>query len=114
NLLEVAAPTEREVSEQTRGTHADEIETSMLLYIAPERVDMSKAVADTSPRGEKGWLTRDPSKPGTYSPSGVWGDATLATREKGERVVETLVAGMLADIDALRTAPLPALPVEAQ
>ena len=109
NLLEVAAPTEREVSEQTRGTHADEIETSMLLYIAPERVDMSLAVRDDSPRGEKGWLTRDPDKPGTYSKTGIWGDPTLATRAKGERVVEAIVAGMLADIEAVRAAELPAI-----
>jgi creatinine amidohydrolase/Fe(II)-dependent formamide hydrolase-like protein len=38
----------------------------------------------------------------------VWGDATLATREKGERVVEAMVAGVLADIEALRAESPPA------
>ena len=53
-----------------------------------------------------GPLTRDPNGKGTYSPTGVWGDATLATREKGRIVVEALVASVLADIEALRqTAP---------
>ncbi|WP_052549099.1 creatininase family protein [Enhygromyxa salina] len=102
DLLKVAGPVERELSEQPGGTHADEIETSMLLYIAPDRVDMSQAVADYHPRGDKGWLTRDADGEGTYSKTGIWGDPTLATQAKGERVVEAIVAGMLADIEALR------------
>jgi creatinine amidohydrolase len=106
DLLAVAGPTERELAQQPGGTHADEIETSMLLYIAPDRVDMSKAVLDYHPRGDQGWLTRDPEGAGTYSKTGIWGDPTLATRAKGERVVEAIVAGMLADIEALRGAEL--------
>ena len=109
DLLKTVGPVEKEIAQQPLGTHADEIETSMLLYIAPERVDMSLAVRDDSPRGEKGWLTRDPDKPGTYSKTGIWGDPTLATRAKGERVVEAIVAGMLADIEAVRAAELPAI-----
>lgn len=107
DLLTVAGPVERELAEQPGGTHADEIETSMLLYIAPDRVDMSAAVADYHPRGERGWLSRDPDTSETYSKTGIWGDPTLATRAKGERVVEAIVAGMLADIEALRSAELP-------
>jgi creatinine amidohydrolase len=107
DLLAVVGPVEAELAEQPGGTHADEIETSMILYIAPERVDMSKAVADYHPRGEHGWLSRDPNTKETYSKTGIWGDPTLATRAKGERVVETMVAGMLADIEALRVAELP-------
>lgn len=109
DLLALAGPIEAEVAEQPGGTHADEIETSMLLYIAPDRVDMAKAVADYHPRGEHGWLSRDPNTSETYSSSGVWGDATLATRAKGERVVEAIVAGMLADIAALRGQALPSI-----
>jgi creatinine amidohydrolase len=106
NLLEAIGPVEKEVSEQPGGTHADEIETSMILYIDPVSVDMSKAVKDYQP-DRPGGLTRDPGRPGTYSPTGVWGDATLATREKGERIVEALVVALLRDLDELRTAPLP-------
>ena len=108
DILEVAGPVEKEVAEQEGGTHADEIETSMMLYIAPETVDMAKAVKDYDPRPVRS-LTRDPQGAGKYSPTGVYGDATLATREKGERVVEATVAGILADIEALRQAPLPTL-----
>lgn len=106
DILKVAGPAEAEVREQEGGTHADEIETSMMLYIAPETVDMSKAVKEY--QLGSGRLTRDPNRAGVYSASGVYGDATLATREKGERIVEAAVAGILAEIEALRRAPLPA------
>jgi len=86
---------------QSGGTHADEIETSMALYIAPETVQMKKATRDLSP-DQPGGLTRDPKGKGTYSPTGAWGDPTLATREKGQAVVESLVATILKDIDELR------------
>jgi creatinine amidohydrolase len=102
----IAGPVEERISQQVRGTHADESETSAILYMAPERVDMSKAVRDDSPRGEGG-LTRNPNGRGTYSASGVWGDATLATREKGRAIVEASVEGILQEIEALRTRPLP-------
>lgn len=106
NILEVAGEAEARVKQQARGTHADEIETSMMLYIAPDRVDMSKAVKDDSERGVGG-LTRDPRGAGTYSASGTWGDATLATREKGRVVVEATVAGILREIEALRVSAVP-------
>jgi creatinine amidohydrolase len=83
------------------GTHADEIETSMMLYIAPESVDMKKAVRDLH-EGKRGPLTRDPKKPGTYSPTGAWGDPTLATREKGKVIVEAEVEAILKEIEELR------------
>ncbi len=109
NILEVAGEAEEKVTEQVRGTHADEIETSMMLYIAPDRVDMSLAVREDNPRGQGG-LTRDPSGAGTYSRSGVWGDPTLASREKGRVVVEATVNGILRDIESLREADLPGGP----
>ncbi|MEM7158433.1 MAG: creatininase family protein [Myxococcota bacterium] len=107
NILEIAAPIEDELREQPGGTHADEIETSMMLYIAPETVDMSKAVRDWAPKTKPGF-SRDPKGPGHYSKTGIWGDPTLATAAKGERIVEAMVAGMLEDIEAIRHAPLPA------
>jgi creatinine amidohydrolase len=99
-------PVEKKVR-QSGGTHADEIETSMMLYIAPDSVRMKKATRDLNPN-QPGGLTRDPQGKGTYSPTGAWGDPTLATREKGQAVVESLVATILKDIEDLRTAALPA------
>lgn len=104
DILNVGKEAEDQVRQQVRGTHADEIETSMMLYMHPDRVDMARAVRDDAPRGEGG-LGRTPGTRKTFSPSGVWGDATLATREKGRIVVEAMVAGMLREIEALRSAP---------
>ncbi len=95
-------------TEQEGGTHADEVETSMMLYIDPSSVDMKKAVKDYTPSTGGARLTRQRGGSGTYSPSGIWGDPTRATREKGRIFVEALVAGILEDIASLRTAPLPA------
>jgi creatinine amidohydrolase len=93
---------EKKISKQEGGTHADEIETSMILYMKPEAVNMKLAVKDYTPSTGRG-LTRDPNnKNSTYSPSGTWGDATLATVEKGKLVTEALVAQILKDIEALR------------
>lgn len=105
NLTEVLREVEREVSKQEGGTHADEIETSMMLYIAPATVDMSKAVKDYSGPSRGRPLVRDSTMAGTYSPTGTRGDPTLATRAKGERVVEALVAGILREIAELKRAP---------
>ena len=101
NLGVVLRDVEREVSKQEGGTHADEIETSMMLYIAPQTVDMSKAVKDYHRDGGRP-LVRDSTMRGTFSPTGSWGDPTLATREKGQRVTEALVAGILREIEQLR------------
>lgn len=86
---------------QSGGTHADEIETSMMLYIAPESVQMKKASRDLT-QNHPGGLTRDPKGRGTYSPTGAWGDPTLATREKGQAVVESRLATILKEIEDLR------------
>ena len=104
NILEVAGEAEKRVSQQVRGTHADESETSAMLYMYPERVDMSKAVKDDAPQGTGG-LSRVQGNGKTYSPTGVWGDATLATREKGRVIVEATVEGILRDIERLRRMP---------
>jgi creatinine amidohydrolase len=106
DLLKVLGPVEKEICQQEGGTHADEVETSMMLYMCPADVDMGKALKDYHPG--KGGLTRDPKKEGlTYSPSGVFGDATLATREKGKKVTDALVAAIIREIDELRRAELP-------
>lgn len=106
DLLASLAPIEKQVLKQEGGTHADESETSMLLYLEPAAVDMTRAVKDFHPK-RPGPFSRSPSGPGTYSPTGTWGDPTLATRQKGERLVTGLVQSIVEDIAALRRAPLP-------
>lgn len=95
----------RSVQEQAGGSHADEIETSMMLYIDPKCVDMSKAADDYHPGS--GPLTPNADAPGVYSRTGIFGNATLATAEKGRIIVEATVTDLLRDIAALRHVALP-------
>jgi len=63
--------------------HAGESETSRVLAIAPETVHMDKAV-NFVPEVPRPYLSYGSIF--RASPTGVWGDATLATAEKGEKV----------------------------
>jgi creatinine amidohydrolase len=96
------------IRQQEGGTHADEVETSMMLYIDAASVDMRRAVREYTPASGALHLTRRRGAPGTFSESGVWGDPTLATREKGRVIVESLVSSIVEDIDSLRRATPPA------
>jgi len=107
DVLAAGKQAEDAVKQQKFGTHADEIETSMVLYMEPAAVRMDKAVKDGE-GAAAGALTRDPSRKDLhYAPSGVFGDATLATWQKGERVSEAMLAHILGEIDELQKAPLP-------
>ncbi|MFM2311803.1 MAG: hypothetical protein RLZZ04_1079 [Cyanobacteriota bacterium] len=85
--------------EQKYGIHAGDAETSLMLSLLPQQVQMDKAVKEY-PQGLPtdslldmegklpfAWLTKELSK------SGVMGDATVATREKGDRILESLAKG---------------------
>jgi creatinine amidohydrolase len=100
DILKASAQVEKEISKQPEGTHADEIETSMMLYIAPQSVNMAKAGKDF-PHGKGPLQWKDPHGP-EYSPSGIYGDATLATKEKGEKVVRAQIEFILREIADLR------------
>ncbi len=103
-LASAAVPGEHQTP--MRGAaHADEVETSIMLFVDPAAVDMSKAVREYGPGS--GPMTRQKDAPGTYSASGVVGDPTLATREKGKVLVDALVSGALDDIEKIRVAALP-------
>jgi len=101
NILEVDEKLPSGLMKQEGGTHADEGETSMMLYIAPETVDMSKAQKDYDSRPNRRGLTRDPEGEGHYSPTGIWGDPTLATKEKGKIVVENTVSAVVKQVKEL-------------
>lgn len=103
NVTTIVEDVEEKVQQQEGGTHADELETSMMLYIDPKSVDMKKAVKDYHPGVSP--LSRVPDPKRTYSASGVFGDATLATREKGRVIVEAMVERLAQEITDLRQAP---------
>ena len=83
---------------QRYGSHADEHETSLMLHIAPEVVDMSRAVDDGA-EGE-GRLTRIRGQ-GLWSASGVYGQATLASADKGKVIAAVLLDHACAQIERL-------------
>ncbi|HEX4684577.1 MAG TPA: creatininase family protein [Gemmatimonadaceae bacterium] len=69
--------------------HGDEVDTSLLLYLAPELVDMSAAKdymmsRDELRRYRRGWLRVPAASPGSI------GRPTLATPEKGRAIYERI------------------------
>ena len=83
--------------QQQYGSHADETETSLMLHIAPGVVDLTRAVDDGA-EGD-GRLSRTRGQ-GTWSPSGVYGQATLANADKGRVIADCLLQHCLLQIDS--------------
>jgi len=111
-----AARTIEQVRSSTRGGmgHACELETSIYLAIDPDAVDMAKAVDERSyPEGEHGWLdwSDGPLKLmpwwSSFSRTGVQGEPTSATAEKGKALLDAAVAECLAYVGEVRAKPLP-------
>jgi len=96
-------PEIKKLKQQTRGTHADEMETSTMLYIAPAVVNMDKAKKDDLPDlGGNGNLTRNPhTTEGVYSATGAWGDPTLANKAKGKAIADAFTDYLIKDIEGL-------------
>lgn len=95
--------------QQRMGGHGDEHETSLILAIAPDRVDMSRAVPDYG-----NMLDQPPSVfiapvqfgddtgSGTnYSATGVRGDPSLATAEKGQAILADTILELVAGLRPL-------------
>lgn len=99
--------------ERTHGIHAGDMETSVLLALDPDNVDMT-AARDFRSRGQDlvenfrhlglgrsakpGWKTQD------FSAAGACGEAHLATAAKGEATLDHAVARLveaMAEIDSL-------------
>ena len=76
------------IMEQAFGSHADELETSCMLVIAPAKVDMTKAVATPGGPFERP-LTRG------NAPSGSYGDPTRATTGKGHELLDAMIADLI-------------------
>ncbi|MGH6714254.1 MAG: creatininase family protein [Bradyrhizobium sp.] len=87
--------TAERLTEQSHGSHADELETSLMLALAPHLVDMARAEPSPAIGFEApGPLTPLDMNSPNYSRSGSYGDPTLATAAKGE----ILLAAMLDDL----------------
>ena len=95
------APFEISADEWKYGFHAGETETSLILHIAPDMVQMDKAIrhiadypkSDTDlfffGRASSAWLADD------WSPSGVYGDATKGSADKGRQLSEEATANLV-------------------
>ena len=91
--------------------HAGEIETSTTLALRPDLVDMDKAVDNTldldneyldftSERGVS-WYVHTK----TLTKSGVMGNATLATAEKGHKMWEIMIRKMADFVETIKNTP---------
>ena len=121
NWFNLPLPDERGASVSSRfsaeehrfGIHAGEIETSMMLALKPDQVDMTKAQnfrSTSQDRAEKfpilgdgksaklAWQMQD------YNPHGAVGNAAAAAAEKGQAIVDAAggsLAKLLIEIDRL-------------
>jgi len=93
----------RDLECQLRGGHADELETSIMLAIAPQSVTLAKARAWDS-RPIRGRLRRTDTAAEGYSPDGVYGNPTLASSEKGQRLISAILDDALARMRGLGAA----------
>lgn len=73
--------------------HACEIETSYMLYLAPEFVDMSKAINEKPNIPDTADVTPTPWE--AFTDTAVLGDATSATEEKGKYIIDYTVQNMI-------------------
>ncbi|MFO0752612.1 MAG: creatininase family protein, partial [Thermodesulfovibrionales bacterium] len=95
-----------EVAETPNDSHAGELETSMVLVLAPDLVKGRSP--EEYPRIPKPFSVRDKVR---HWPGGVWGDPGKASAEKGERAIELMVdsistlLGRLGDKGRKRASP---------
>ena len=85
---------ETELSEQSFGGHADEVETSIMLAIDQSVVNLSLASPQKIPI-TRGLFNRTAPNQLNYSPDGVNGNPTLADKQKGVRLLDALLEDAL-------------------
>lgn len=101
------------LEEHRFGIHAGDIETSMMLALAPERVDMTQAqhfasaaqtraqqfsILGNGKSAKLGWQMQD------YNPAGAVGNAAAATADKGHALLDAAgraLAQLLGEMDQL-------------
>lgn len=111
NILGLGAEVQDAISEQESGGHADEMETSNMLVIHPDLVQMDKAVREyqkvlpgvIGPTGIRKFTVSGKMT----TQSGINGDATLATAEKGEQSLAAMAQDIITFITHFAAVPLP-------
>lgn len=113
-LVDDAANQQFCAHEHRFGIHGGEVETSMMLHLAPQTVDMSRArnFASTSEdrsrqyallgngrSAKMGWAIQD------YNPAGAVGNAAAATAERGRVMVEASARGLAQLVQEIHALP---------
>lgn len=100
------------LTETPNDAHAGEIETSTSLALRPDMVQMDKAIDATLGFGSN-FLDFDDDRSVSWyvrtskiSESGVMGDATKATAEKGREMWEVMIANMVRFVESIKNTPL--------
>ncbi len=101
SVLDLAPEAWREVTECGDDSHAGEVETSVMLHLRPAWVGKDRP--REWPRFPKHVLVRDKLR---HWPGGVWGDASLASPEKGKRLFELSVAALVSLVEELESSYL--------
>jgi len=113
NYYSLALQAFNEVRDTTVMAHADEFETSLYLYLAPQRVKMRKAAAGNDVMGK--YVTSDSTYDypvrfndmwGRWTKLGVHGDPTAATAEKGRIIFEAAVSRLIEIVDEWHAWPI--------
>ncbi|HZB00055.1 MAG TPA: creatininase family protein [Nitrososphaera sp.] len=85
--------------------HAGEVETSLVLAIAPELVHMDRAMPNSKnlskSRAAYSSLTNAPGSFPRITGNGVWGDPMKATASKGDKLIKELLANLTKTIAEL-------------
>lgn len=94
------------LTEQSYGSHADELETSLMLALAPHLVDLIQAEASPALEHETpGRLTPSDKRSPNYSRSGSYGDPTLATSAKGDILLAAIIRDLNEQVEAFLAKP---------
>jgi len=93
----------QEIKETEEIGHACEIETSFMLYLHPELCRMERVKpAKTKPRPLSGIPAITPVDWVVYCPEGYVGDPSKATKEKGRKLVEAFINGLVETIRKIK------------
>lgn len=87
--------------------HADEIETSNVLSIREDLVEMKRAVNDSVMKGKSGGMTPIFVEGGNLNTSGINGYAALGSVEKGKKNMESFANEIIKEIDMMAEIELP-------
>lgn len=100
NLYEILKPKLKEFNISEEDSHAGDWETSLMMFLKPEVVK-EKGFEDY-PNFPKFRVVFEKEK---FWKSGIWGNPNLASKEKGEKLVQSLVEYLVQEIEKLEDEP---------